>query len=290
MFCKNCGKEILTTQQEFCSNCGTSLANKQSSTVNKHGSWSKKIAGILLILFFIGVGIYNSLDEDVVIKNNEGLSSFDAGDSQGAIEQFQQASQEAVTNENKINTLKNLAYVYASEEHKDAQALATFKEALALTSSESFDYYLISGEIALLENKPNAAILSFKKAYEMNPKDFQVNNSLAIFYLDLDTLYPQYEDYPKSLFHAKEAFEYDIDKTEISRQNLALAYYFNENFSEAISLLSSTNYSQHPYAAFWRGLAHLSLEDHTDAKKYLQIAVDGGVELPQNIHDYLYAE
>lgn len=298
MFCKNCGKE-LNENQKFCTSCGAkfSSTNKEEKEIPEvkplksvpqiKSSWGAgRIITILVVLGMIGIGVYNSLDEDSITKNNEGMSSFDSGDSQTAINQLQQAKQDAVSNENKINTLKNLAYVYTTEGQNE-QALATFKEALNLTKTNSFDYYLISGEIALLEYKPNSAILSFNKAYELNSTDFQINNSLAIFYLDLEEMAPQYENYPKALSHAKKAYEYDTEKSEIAKQNLAIAYYFNENFDQTISLLSTSNLTQHPYASYWLGLAYLSKEDHINAQLYLQKAINGGAEVPQEIIDYL---
>ena len=297
MFCKNCGKES-NENQKFCTSCGAKFSdiNKEEKEAPKvqfkpvsqnKSSWSAgRIITILVVLAMVGIGVYNSLDEDSITKNNEGLSSFDSGDSQTAINQLQQAKQDAVSNENKINTLKNLAYVYTSEGQYEL-ALSTFKEALALTKSNSFDYYLISGEIALLEYKPNSAILSFNKAYELNPTDYQINNTLALFYLDLEEMAPQYENYPKALSHAKKAYEYDTEKSEIAKQNLAIAYYFNEDFDQTISLLSTSNLTQHPYASYWLGLAYLSKEDEISARTYLQKAINSGAEVPQEIIDYL---
>ncbi len=297
MFCKNCGKEF-REGQKFCTGCGTKFSgiNKEEKEAPKvqfkavsqnKSSWSAgRIITILVVLAMVGIGVYNSLDEDSITKNNDGLSSFDSGDSQTAINQFQQASQDAVSKENKINTLKNLAYVYTSEGQNEL-ALSTFKEALALTKSDSFDYYLISGEIALLEYKPNSAILSFNKAYELNTSDYKINNTIALFYIDLEEIAPQYVDYPKALAYAKKAYEYNTEKSEISKQNLALAYYFNDNFDQTISLLSTSNLTQHPYAAYWLGLAYLSKEDQLNARLYLQKAINGGADVPQEIIDYL---
>ena len=47
------------------------------------------------------------------------------------------------------------------------------------------------------------------------------------------------------------------EKSEIAKQNLAIAYYFNEDFDQTISLLSTSNLTQHPYASYWLGLAYL---------------------------------
>ena len=296
MFCTNCGKQT-NSSQKFCTSCGAALhsdnpSNSQTSTPQavsvqrKNTSTTKKVVWGLVILAFIGFGIYNSLDEDSITQNNEGLTSFESGDSQTAINQLQQASQDAVTNETRINTLKNLGYVYATES-KYSEALSTFREALKLTEQDSFDYYLISGEIALLEYKPNAALLSFNKAYELNPTDFQVNNSLALFYIDLEEVATQYVNYPKALTHAKIAYENDAEKSEISRQNLGLAYYFNDNYDQAISLFSQTNLSHHPHISLWLGLSYAAKNDVSNAKFYFQKAISSGVEVPPEVYDYL---
>jgi len=298
MFCKKCGRESKETQK-FCTNCGVQFSNinqeeeqpsKKNMYKNIHqtkSSWSAgRIISILVVVVVIGIGIYYGGDDEAITKNNDGISSLDSGDTQAAINQFQQANQDVVSTEQKINILKNLAYAYYSE-GEDELMLDTLKEALNLTKNNSVDYYLISGEIALLEYKPNSAILSFNKAYELDPTDFQINNSIALFYLDLEDNHPQSVDYQKAVYYAKRAYEYDDEKKEATRQNLAIAYYFNENFDQTISLLSGSNFIQHPYAAFWLGLAYLSKEDHLNAQTYLQKAINNGAEVPQEISDYL---
>lgn len=298
MFCKNCGKES-EAEEKFCTRCGTPFSGvkkEEKKTLNikqppavlhSKSSWSaRRIITILVVLVIAGVSIYNSLDEDSITKNNEGMASFNSGDSKTAISQLQQAKQDAVTNENKINSLKNLGYVYVTEGQNE-QALNTFKETLALTKKDTYDYYLMSGEIALLEDKQNSALLNFNKAYEIEPKGFQVNNSLAIFYLDMEEKAAQYRDYQKALFYAKNAYEYDAVKSETAKQNLAVAHYYNDNFDQTISLLSTTNLAQHPYIALWLGLAYAAKKDISNAKFYFQKAVDAKVEIPQEVNDYL---
>lgn len=295
MFCKNCGTKSDGTKK-FCTNCGNELSSvgKSQQTPPSNftrpkfeSSWSAgRIIGIIIVLAFIGWGIYASQDDDSIATNNDALSNFDSGNTDQAITQFQQASQSAVTNETKINTLKNLGYVYATE-GRNSEALSTFQEALKLAKSGSVDYYLISGEIALLEYKPNAALLSFNKAYELSPNDFQVNSSLALFYLDLEETAPQYTDYVKALSHAKMAYEYDVEKSEVSKQNLAIAHFFNENFDQTISLLLTTNLNQHPYIAYWLGWAYAAKGDGVNAKIYFQKALNAGIELEPEAYDYL---
>jgi len=296
MFCKNCGKQS-DGSQKFCTSCGTAFQSTDKSNpkpvtppiVNlpkNEAPVTKKVIWALVILAFIGFGIYNSLDEDAIETNNEGISSFDSGNSEQAIQQFKEAANSAVTNDTKINTLKNLGYVYSTEGQNDL-ALNSFKEALTLATINSFDYYLISGEIAVLEGKPNSAQLSYTKAYELSPNNFQINNALNLFYLDLGEIAPQYANYPKALTHAKKAYEVSsVDVKNIATQNLGIAHFLNENYDQAISFLSPYANNE-PYAAFWLGLAYLSKEDHINAKLYLRKALNAGVEMPQEIIDYL---
>ena len=296
MFCTNCGKQS-DSSQKFCISCGTPFhaSNKNNpkpvtpsaaSLPKSETSITKKVVWGLVILAFIGFGIYSSLDDDAIETNNQGISSFDSGNSEQAIQQFQEAANSAVSNDTKLNTLKNLGYVYSSEGQNDL-ALNSFKEALSLATVDSFDYYLISGEVALLEGKPNAAQISYTKAYNMSPNNFQINNALNLFHLDLEEIAPQYSNYPKALTHAKKAYEVSsVDVKNIATQNLGISHFLNENYDQAISFLSPYANSE-PYASFWLGLAYLSKEDHINAKIYLRKALNGGVEMPQEYIDYL---
>lgn len=296
MYCKNCGTESNGTKK-FCTNCGTLFAVAQTIPPVRPpmpkepwttGRIIKTVAVVVivggLILVKIIFGAINSVDNTAVETNDRALDAYNSGNSDQAISQFQQASQDAVTNANKINSLKNLAYVYSSE-GKDDLALSTFKEALALSSIDSIDYFLISGEIAELEGKYNAALIAYNKAYAKNSEDFQVNNSLALFYIDLYDVHPQYVDYTKALSYAQKANQLQNDN--ISKKNLALAHYFNENYTQTISLLRSVNISNEPNYAYYLGLAYAATEDTVNAKIYLRQAIAGGMEVPQEVYDYI---
>lgn len=302
MFCKNCGQKS-DGMKKFCTNCGSVLSNVQSSGL-KSGepilsssapkeSWSKgriaKTVGTVvvvggIVLIKMAFGAVNSADNVAVDTNNDAITSFDSGDSELAIQQLQEASEGALTQDTKISTLKNLAYVYASEGNYDL-AISKFREAFALTSTGSFDYYLISGEIALLENKPNSALIAYNKAYDINPNEFQVVNALALFYMDLEEIAPQYTDYKKALVYAQKA--YDLSKLETSKENLAIAHFFNENYDQTISMLISSDFTNKPYSAIWVGLSYASKSDSKNAKKYFQIAINNGADIPPEVYDYM---
>lgn len=239
---------------------------------------------ILLIVAIVGWGIYASIDDDAIEKNNNALSNFDAGNTVTAIQQLEDASKSAVTNDTKISTLKNLAYAYSSE-GKEELSLNAFKEALSLTSTDSFDYFLISGEIELLEGGPTSALEYYNKAYLMNSTDFQINNALALFYMDLEELHPTFADHKKSLSFAQTAA--NATTLQTAKQNLGIAYFLNDQFDQAIATFSSLNMDTKGYTAFWLGLSYVGKKDSVNAKIYLQQAINAGVEVPQEIYDYI---
>ncbi|HEY4509246.1 MAG TPA: tetratricopeptide repeat protein [Candidatus Paceibacterota bacterium] len=298
MYCKNCGTKS-DGIKKFCTKCGKEFSKSDNAKENTNSaqsapsfsqtpsesSWSPgRIIGIIIVLAFIGWSVYSSQDDAVVEKNNNAITAFDSGNSDQAITQFQEASKDAVTNDNKINTLKNLAYVYSSKGQNDL-AISTFKQALALTSGDSFDYYLIAGEIAILENKPNSAQISYNKAYEKNPNDFQINNALALFYLDIEGIAPQYADYKKAVQYALRATQ--LTDLQLAKQNLGLAYYFNENYPQAISTFSNLTLDKDSTTAYWLGLSYARNGDPTNAKFYLRKAIANGVDVPQEVYDYI---
>lgn len=295
MICKKC-RNKLRADQRFCTHCGIQspgfeYGNKSAYSgggyLASNISWIKIIIATLIIIVIVGFGIYGRIDEESTVKNNEALTNFEFGDSQSAISKLKEAFGDAVADGSKLEILKNLGYVYTSEGLYD-DALATFKEALLFAKEDTFDYYLVSGEVAYLEYRPNATLLSFNKAYNLKPADFQINNSLAIFYLDLEYVSPQYMDYAKALEYAQKAYDAsDLDVKNTATQNLAIAHFFNENYDQTISLLLPQ--SNDPYISYWLGWSYASKEDEVNAKFYFQRAIDGGVEVEQEVYDYLYS-
>lgn len=294
MFCKKCGNKI-EGNLIFCTSCGASSDNHQHENNkeqmkrvvenNKESfDWSKTIK-ILIGIAIVGWIIYANIDSGAIDKNNTGLNSFDSGNSIQAVQQFRDAANSAVSSETKIETLKNLGYVYSSE-GQNSQAIEAFKEALVMARIDTFDYYLISGEIALLEGKPNAAIVAYNKAYEKDSNNFQINNALAIFYMDIDSIATQYVDYKKALQYAQKAAQ--LSDLQLAKQNLGLAYYLNENYTQAISVLSTVTLDNDSYTAYLLGLSYAGNNDPVNAKYYLRKAIAGGkVEISQEVYDYI---
>ncbi len=303
MFCKNCGKES-DGSKKFCVNCGNAFPVAQVQDTSTpppvvrqpipKKPWTKGriiktvalvafVGGLILVkVIFAGI---NSVDSTAVSKNNSALDSFNSGDNNQAIIGFQQASKDATTSSNKMNSLKNLAYVYSSE-LKDDLALSTFQEALTFATRDTFDYYLISGEVALLQGKPSIALLNYNKAYQLEPSNFQVNNALNLLYLDIGGVAPEFVDYPKALTHALRAYSAD-SSSSVTNQNLGIAYFFNDKYDSAISYLSKSDLNKEPYIAVWLGLCYALKDDSVTAKRYFTIAINGGADIPQEVKDYM---
>ncbi|MEX0910108.1 MAG: tetratricopeptide repeat protein [Candidatus Paceibacterota bacterium] len=292
MFCTNCGNEI-NEGQRFCTSCGNSVKGAEKSFNSEIKQKTKKIKKpwtigrvikyVIVIIIVIGLlfiklilGAIGLVDEAAVNSNDKGLSALDSGDYNSAIQHLEEASDSAVTSSAKMTTLTNLGYVYSSD-GKYAEALQNFKEALNYATVNSFDYYLISGEIALLENKPQIALQHYKNAYNLKSDDFQINNALNLFYLDMNDEYPEYSDPQKALTHALKAHQASASETKgTATENLAIAYYLNGDFTKAITYFKQTKQDQ-PYIQLWLGMSYYSLGDYDVARPYLQRASNGGV-------------
>lgn len=299
MFCKKCGQE-LNGEIKFCVNCGEvaspTIHASAPESKKKIKHWlvgikeilkkinTKKSVQIIVVIIIIIAGIYGSRNDDAIKKNDDAIKNYDSGKSQEAMSQLEEAAKNATQDDTKIATLKNLAYVYSSENKNDL-ALDSFQQALKLTNNGSYDYFLVSGEIALLQDRPYDAYINYNKAYQLNPDDFQINNALNLFYIDLEGKHPEYQDYKKALSYALKAYE--LNKLDLVKQNLAVAQYFNENYDEAISLLSSVNLDKDSYTAYWLGLSYARKDDTANAKYYLQKAIDNGVQVPQEVINFL---
>jgi len=311
MFCIKCGNQIKTTQK-FCTNCGTSVENSKKETTakpkkKKFSFFSQKALSrckkywsmrpnimTIIYMFIIGFMIYGWISGDFTSKNTKGIEELGSGNSESAEEYFTEAVSENNTKENQIILLKNLAYSQLANKDEE-QSLNSFKEALKLTTKNSFDYYYISGEISELEGKFNLALQNYNKAYELVPLNFQINNALALFYLNGKDLIPQYEDYKKALFHGKMALENSNENMKgMMTRNLAAIYFWNENYDKAISLLSTENIDHDPASAFYFGMSYFNKEDSTEDEimkgfDYMKKAADAGFEAAQIILNELDA-
>lgn len=300
MYCKHCGKEVPNTSK-FCTSCGKKIEiptetvkgepQNQDTPIIKtkiksesETKFKNVIGTIVGIGIFLAIVWYGSGDDTSISQNNKALESFDSGNTQEAILQIEEAELSAVSNANKINSLINAGYIYLSDE-QSTQALTKFREAQNLSKNGSYEYYLVSGEIALLEKKPSVAIYNFEKAYEIDPNNYQAANSLGLLYLGIEDITESYTDYEKALLYLKKAHQYsDLD---LSKENLGMAYFFNEDYDTSLSYFFDTDYENDGLMNFWIGLNYLLKEDDLNAKYYFRQAQALGYPLSAEYIQYI---
>lgn len=248
------------------------------------------IAGVISLLILIPMMIIGGLDEWAIKQNNRAVADFTSGDLVETIAQLEDASETAASDYTKMNVLKNLGYAYSSNlEYEKAER--AYEEALKYAEDESFEHYLLLGELWLLREKPKMAEENYLKAYQIRPDSFEVNNSLNLFYLNLEGFSALYEDDAKALKYAKRAHENVdpfTDNKDLATENLAIAHFYNNNFGETISLISSIDGGEsRPHLAYFLALSHAAVGNMDQAREYLRRAEDGEFAIEPEVYEYI---
>ena len=251
----------------------------------KGGSKLGKLRNFVIIALVIGLSFYTSLDNSSIDQNNAGLDSYNSGNYEDAVSQLENALDAAVTPDAKMNASLNLAYVYTSELQYD-EALKYFEIALEHAAKNSYQYPLITGEIAMVEGDYAKAKENYLAAHTISPKEFQTLNALTLFYLNADD---------DSYYNPQEAVKYaleSMDRTdqytaETAKENLSVAYFANQQYQDALDTMNQMDLEVASYMYYWVALAQIELEDFEGAKqsfiKYQQAGYDLGPELSELI-------
>ena len=293
MICPKCGR-ISSIDEQVCAHCQqplaptegaplqpTSPANQPAWTV-----WKRFRTGffVLVVIGLIGHRIYTTVENNAIDKNNAAFDSVQSGNPDQAITQLKSALETAVSAETKATILMNLGYIYEARDQNDG-ALESFQKVIDITKPDSFDSAMAAAELADLQGKPDIAYQKFSQAYAINPDDYQLNNSLALFHLDLMDTAPQYVNYPKALTYAQKA--YQLDSSDTTKKNLGIAYFFNDKYPEAIKMFSQLSTKDSGEVSLWLGMSYAATDNAPQAKIYLQKAVDAGETLPSSMKQYL---
>ena len=244
-----------------------------------------KIIAIVVLIALVFAGYYFSGDRKAVEQSNEGADLREEGNVSGSIEALEQALREAESDVVRLFILINLGTTLASE-GEETRALDVFERALPLAEVSSYEYHLVSAEIALLKNDPGNSLSHYLKALEKDPKGAQINTALSFFYLDPGDEFPSYADYDKALRHALIAHEAE-PHSNIANQNLGLAYFVSENFDQAIIYLKRGDPGGDPDLAVLIGIAYGNIGDFEQARFYLQEASDGGITEADELLDQI---
>ena len=295
MHCLHCGKQA-DGLNRFCTNCGKpfpleEMASSQASVrpkIDKNYNRNRILIVIAVIAFMAWAGYSESKNNAAIQKANNALDTYNSNDSvsstQQVIQELKSAYDNATDDSTKLGTLKSLALAY-DKNNDTADELSALQEGLRYASIGSLDYYYLSGNIAELKNNPKEALSNFNQAYSIKSDDYQINNELGLFYLDLQSQWKDYDDNAKALQYEKAA--YALNATNVSTENLALAYYFNNDYQQSIDLLLPLDLNAYPSMALYLGLDYLGEKDQKNARLYFQKAVDLGVDVPQDVTNYL---
>lgn len=242
------------------------------------------VGAIVLGVVIVG-GIIGSEREVLLEKNNDALSSYGSGGSaEDAISTFESLSNDtSLSDSDRATMLFNQAMVLASEDRKQ-EALTKFREALPLMEKDSATYYQTLGEIAQLEGDGATALQHLTKAVELAPTDFSALSSLATLYMDA-TNFPTIADFEKALIYAERAYQNaDEVSKEMATDNLAVAYYMNENYTKALEYFKKTNLVTKPQNYTWIGASYTNLEQYSLAIDAYTSAKRNGATLEPDDH------
>lgn len=270
---------------KVCNYCGQEVKIAKEQNPKK----GNPIVSIISLIIFIAIGAYSAFHEKQIAKNDEAVQMLDSqANYSGAISQLESALKNTFDSEEKMRILKNLGYAYWSDGNLE-KAKENFQTAFEMAKKDSYDFYLLTGEISFLENDAKKAEENYLKAYEKMPDDFQINSSLGLFYLGFDEITADYVDYNKALGYNKKALEQNPD-LETMKENLASNYYFLEQYDLAIDLYKQTSLESKPDNLYMIGLCYYGKEDDANAKIYLQKAKDAGYVLDEETDNFLTGE
>lgn len=178
-----------------------------------------------------------------------------------------------------LDTLIEKGYVYYNNE-RYSKALEVFNEALQYAEEQSFEYYLISAEIALLNDNATAALLAYEQAYEIEPRSIDINSNLAYFYSGYEESTLEYLDYEKALFYNLKVYRLLGVENGSEELNVAISYFYLDKPNKVIELLEDFDFEEYPYAAVWIAGAYYYLDNTVEMLRYIEIAEDNGAEVP----------
>ncbi|MCX6744797.1 MAG: hypothetical protein NTX82_04710 [Candidatus Parcubacteria bacterium] len=282
MKCTNCQNEIVENLTR-CNYCGQEVKIAAVAQAKpKKNIW----ISVIILAIFIVIGIIGRLSEKGAQKNDEGIKLLDSGSNYNqAIANFEESLKNLKNDDERLTVLKNMGYAYWIN-NEPIKAAESFKQALVLAQPDSSDFYLVSGEIALLSGDAKAAETNYLQAAGKKSDDFQANSSLGVFYLGIDEVAKDYADFPKALIYNQKAYEVNPD-SDMTKENLANNYFVLENYQQAVDLYLQTSLANKSFNNYMLGLSYYGLGDEANAYKYLKQAVAQGFEPEAEVTDFL---
>lgn len=214
---------------------------------------------------------YGKVDEGLSY-NDQALEKMNTGDYDEAERLFKLALESMTENDRESTRIihENLGILYSSKGDSD-QALQQYQEALSLSEPNGSDYYAIAGVIKILEGDVTEAIEDFERALETEPGHFGANNNLGLIFLGM--IDEKIVDFERALPHNQKAHEQNGGISamgNLAMSYYALDRYSNAlPLFEALNALSPDNAP----AKYYIGLIYWENGDPTRARIFLNEAI-----------------
>lgn len=277
-YCNKCGL-VIQPESTVCPQCGTPIL--------KHNAKKQVLSiaiGILVFILVSGLFSYFTYFRSEQI-NNDAVREMSSGGNPAKTAALLEDSVNKTTDDTlKITILINQGYAYVAAGDTE-KAIESFNKAGELAAPDSLDDYIIKANLAELNNDFVAAEDFYLKAVEIAPEDYQANTSIGVFYLGILPGNEDFYDFEKALNYNLKAYKIQADN--ITTENLAVNYFFLEDYDTAIEYYLKTNLTAVPDDNFMLGVSYLMIGDDINAKKYIRTAYDMGYELDEEYLDFI---
>ncbi|MBI1307684.1 MAG: tetratricopeptide repeat protein [Bacteroidetes bacterium] len=202
---------------------------------------------------------------NTIDKNSEGINYMNQNLYEKAISSFREALALHLNDKEVLNTIyRNMSIAFYQTDQLDSAVKYSFKAA-SLYPKDSYEYLVNQADALTMSDKVDEALVMLHQAYELNPKDIAVNNSLGLIYLGESG--DEYYDPDQALEYNLNA--YNINKDRATEGVLALNYFELDNYEKA---------RYHYYK--------ISIEYPNDAENLFQLGLtefyDGKTEMAMN--------
>jgi Tfp pilus assembly protein PilF len=278
-----------STNPYVCSKCGerdklVKILNDRSESKVESGGKGKFMLITIVVLAALVAANVARFSEGLAFRETEKAIELyqSGGDPEEAAKMMEDSIGGLGDDESKMESYKNIAYVYSNEENYDL-SIENFEKALEYTRVGDYNYYLINGEIDLMELEIDSAFENYNKALDVRYTDFQIHNALGLFYLDMYEIAPDYVDYEKALEHFELADKWDLDEQLFIVENKAITQIFLEDYDSAIEYFSGADLANNGYSHFWLAFAYYGKEDVEKGDEHFLRAIELNPEIAAEI-------
>lgn len=230
----------------------------------------------LFICIFIAATLSTGLtsclvdaDKEAAVLNKKGLSFLENQQYDSAVYLFKKAAQtKSVSQNNKVNILRNVAITYTEMEETDSAKLF-YKKAAAASSKNSYDFLVNHADVSLLDGDIPQAISNLQAAWDLDNKKVDVNNMLGLIYLG---------EYGTPYLNPDKALRYNLKAFEINKDRntqfvLGKNYYQLKKYDKALVIFKALHKTFPAYTSYLTSLILIN-EDAGNAAEAEKLKVE----------------